>query len=530
MDMRRIILFSLLLFSALVSAQDKVDTLVLSQIREEGMNHSHAMELISWLCDVHGQRLNWSPEFHRAADWAAEKLNAFGLQNVHFERWAPVGKGWTLKKFSLQAVSPLSYPLEAYPKAWSPGTRGAVSGHVIYLTSKNDSELVTYKNKLKGAFVLLQPASVLHPHFKPDATRDSDSTLLSLANSGATPIRRRGAPADSGEMQKYLRDAQFSTKKMSFCIEEGAAAILEPSQTDDGTLRAMGATVPFVPKPGEAFGTRPNAYDANAPKILPQIVLTPEQYNRFIRVLQKGTEIELEMNLEVAVTDADSGKNIIGEIPGSDLKDQVVLIGGHFDSWHSGTGATDNGTGTVVAMEAMRILKALNLHPRRTIKIGLWGGEEQGLLGSRAYVKQHLGESDPVSGETKKLPEFEKFSVYFNDDNGAGRFRGIYLQGNEVSRPIFRSWFSAFGDAGAQTLSLQSTGSTDHQSFDRVGVPAFQFIQDPLDYFQRTWHTNMDVVDRVQEDDLKQAATLMAFFAYQAAMRDDMFPRKPSSK
>jgi Zn-dependent M28 family amino/carboxypeptidase len=299
-------------------------------------------------------------------------------------------------------------------------------------------------------------------------------------------------------------------------------------------LYVQGATVPQAPKdPVEYFSNRINPYDANAPAFLPQITVSAEQYNRLVRTIQKGVSVKAEMRLDVETTKADSSFNIIAEIPGTDLKNETVLIGAHFDTWHSGTGATDNGSGDAVCFEALRIIKKLGLQPRRTIRICLWGGEEEGLLGSRAYVKKHYAERQDTSkqqgisasGPVIFKPEASSFSVYFNNDHGGGRVRGMYMQGNEATRSIFRSWLAAYGDITAQTLTIGITGGTDHLSFDGVGLPGFQFIQDPMDYSLRTRHSNMDVYDRLVEDDMKQAATMMALFAYNAAMRDQQFPR-----
>jgi hypothetical protein len=276
---------------------------------------------------------------------------------------------------------------------------------------------------------------------------------------------------------------------------------------------------------------RINPYDENAPKIPVQIVVAAEHYNRIVRMIQKGSSVKLAIHLEAEFYKDQPGMNIVGEIPGSDLKDEVVMIGGHFDSWHGATGATDNGTGSASCIEAMRILTSLGVKPRRTIRIALWGGEEEGLLGSKEYVAGHFGERDTAQGSTlgqiKRKPEYEKLYVYFNNDNGTGRVRGVYMQGNEATRPIFRAWLGPFADMDASTLTIENTGGTDHLSFDAIGLPGFQFLQDNIDYETRTHHSNMDVFDRVQENDLKQASVIMAAFAYDAAMRDGSFPRKP---
>jgi carboxypeptidase Q len=515
-------------------AQEKVDTAAVSAIKNEAMEHSQVMEILSYLSDVYGPRLTWSPEYKQAAEWASSKLREWGLQDIHYEGWTPMGKGWTLKGFSAEVIEPRAFPLIAYPKAWSPGVKGTVRGEAVYLKAKTEEDLQKYKGKLKNAFVLVDDPRPLQPHFKPDATRLTDSALVKLADAG--PQRGPMFRADSAMIQRFIKQMQFSAQKLEFCQKEGAAVLFSNSPGDDGTIYVSAASVPAAPKSlADLFSDRTSPYSAEAPKILPQVVISAEQYNRMVRMIEKGEKPKIAMHLEVAFTKPDSGFNIIAEIPGTDLKDEVVMIGGHFDSWHSGTGATDNGSGSAVSMEAVRILQKLGLKPRRTIRIGLWGGEEEGLDGSRAYVERHFAERSGNfitqmmggGGAVKTKPGYEKFSVYFNNDNGTGKARGVYLQGNEAARPIFREWLSAYNDPTAQTLTLSNTGGTDHLSFDGVGLPGFQFIQDPIDYGTRTHHSNMDVWDRAQENDLKQAAAIMAVFAYNAAMRPELFPRKP---
>ncbi len=519
-------------------SMEPLDTAAIAQIKADGFEHSHAMELLHTLSDVYGPRLNWSPEYRDAAEWAMKTLRAWGVENVHTENIGPVGRGWTLKRFTAQVLEPRAFPLIAWPKAWSPSTRGTVRGDVIYLDAKTDADLEKYHGKLKNAIVLAVEPIEIHPHFTADAERLSDADLMKLANAGPPmPRQRRGRYADTSFFRRYRERALFNAKKAEFCMKEGAAVILDAGRGDDGTLGVAQATVPQPPPaPGERMGARVNAYDPDAPKILPQITLAAEHYNRLVRMLQAGEHVRMEIDLGVEFTEADSSFNVIGEIPGTDLKDEVVLIGGHFDSWQAATGGTDNATGVTTVMETARILKTLGIRPRRTIRFALWGGEEQGLYGSRGYVSRHLAEREGTAGAMmfgapagpiRKLPEYDRFSVYLNYDNGAGRVRGIYLQGNEAARTIFRAWFTQFGDSLAQTISLSNTGGTDHQSFDAVGLPGFQFIQDPLDYDVRTHHTNMDFSDRVPEEDLKQSCVVMAVFAYNAAMRDAMFPRKP---
>ncbi|OGU25023.1 MAG: hypothetical protein A2X66_03755 [Ignavibacteria bacterium GWA2_54_16] len=527
-------LFALLAVSAIAQNNPVfVDTTAVSAIRDEALKQSQVMQTLSYLTDVYGPRLTWSPEYKEAAQWTSTKLKEWGLQNVHFENWAPLGKGWTLKKFSAQAVSPKAFPLIAYPKAWSPGTNGTVRGQVVRLSAGSETELNEYKGKLKGAIVFADPPRPLRARFTADATRLTDSVLVKYANASAP--RMAGMP-DSTQIMYYVKMMQFGAQKLAFCQKEGAAVLVSNASGDDGTVFTAEASSGHAPQGlSDLFSPTTSAYGENAPKIIPQISVAAEDYNRVVRMIDKGQKVMVEVTLEVAMTKADSAFNIVAEIPGTDLKDEVVMIGAHFDSWHTGTGATDNATGSAVCLEAVRIIQKLGLIPRRTIRIGLWGGEEQGLLGSRAYVAKHFGEQEGDflsammgrGGPIKKKEGFEKLSVYFNNDNGTGKVRGVYMQGNEATRPYFRAWLNAYNDPTAQTLTLSNTSGTDHLSFDGVGLPGFQFIQDPIDYNTRTHHSNMDVYDRAQEGDLKQASAIMAAFAYNAAMMPERFPRKP---
>ena len=516
-----------LLLPAIATAQktEAVDTAIVSKIKKEGMDNSKVMDILSMLTDVHGPRLTNSPGYKRAADYAKATMESWGVQNVHFDTWDETfGTGWQLKKFSLQNLTPVYSPVIAYPKAWTPGIKGPVQAEAVYLEIKTEDDLNKYKGKLKGKIVLFSLPTPVKPGFVPDATRFNDSTLLLMANSGPTEALtgRRFQGAAEPQRLSYL--------KWDLIQKEGALAVLEASsiaRLEDGTLTVSAATVPYpasVPN-----DQRKRAYSADVPKLLPQVVVAAEHYNRMVRQIQKGQVVKLELVLETEFTPAAPGMNVIGEIPGTDLKDEVVMIGAHLDSWHSGTGTTDNASGSAVMMEAMRILKSLGVTPRRTIRIGLWGGEEQGLLGSRNYVKRILGErldkSFPYDSIQLK-PAAKKFSAYFNMDNGTGKFRGVYMQGNENVRPVFRAWLKPFEKMGASTLTLRTTGGTDHLSFDAIGLPGFQFIQDPIEYSTRTHHTSMDVYDKAIEADLKHNAVMMAAFAWMAANRDGLVPRK----
>ncbi len=551
------------------------------------------MATLSYLTDVIGPRLTASPNMKRANEWTKEKLTSWGLENAHLEKWGTFGKGWTLKRFSIQVVEPQCIPLIAFPKAWSPGVSGPVVGEVVDLDAiKTEAELDKLKGKLKGSFVMVSPPAAVEAHFEALGSRLTDKELLELANAPDAATRRQrptrtpaatpatpptgpvaanapavpaagptpdsAAPAQPpfggrGAMTPEMRARmQLQRKKMTFAMEEGATAVLEVSNNGDGgTLFVAQATIPTAPLPEPGAAPNPaarriSAWDKDAPKFLPQITIAKEHYNRLIRMIRQGETPKIALDLAVETQDDVDTFNTIAEIPGTDLKDEVVMLGGHMDSWHSGTGATDNGAGVSVGMEAVRILKALDLKPRRTIRIGLWSGEEQGLYGSAGYVKEHFGQrgdgtrggggggggggfggGGPQAKVTTK-PEYDKFAGYFNLDNGTGKVRGIYLQGNEAARAVFRPWLTPFKEMGASTITIANTGGTDHLSFDAIGLPGFQFIQDVVEYDSRTHHSNQDVYDRIQADDMKQAAAIMAAFVYQTAMRDQKLPRKPT--
>lgn len=482
-------------------------------IRKHGMDNSQVMELAGWICDVYGPRLTGSPMLDKATEWAEKELTAWGMKNVHQDEWGPFGRGWEMKHFEMHAVAPNYFPIIAYPKAWSPSTNGTVEGEAIYLDAATEEELATYKGKLKGKFVLVDTIRVLKEWFKPLASRMDSEDLLEKANAGMPTPRggyRRG-PSSGREFLKKLRNMLH---------DEQPLAVLDRSYKGDlGTV--------FVSRARAKEG---RAQDVDA-EVLPQATLSVEHYNRIFRLLKKGIPVTLSMNLKAEYTNPDGMEhNIIAEIPGTDLTDEVVIFGAHFDSWHSGTGATDNGAGSAVMMEAARILletiKESGVQPRRTLRLALWTGEEQGLLGSRAYVKKQFTNTDDDNNILSLKPSQEKISAYYNMDNGTGKIRGVYMQGNPAVAPIFRPWLDEFEDLEASTLTLSNTGGTDHQAFDYVGIPGFQFIQDPVAYWSRTHHSNMDVLDHLIEDDLKQSATIIAAFVWHTSQRDEMIPRK----
>jgi carboxypeptidase Q len=521
--------------------QEKVDLDAINKIKEEGLKRSQLMEILSYLTDVQGGRLTNSPNIRAAQQWAKQKLAEWGLQNAHLEAWQ-FGRGWSLENFSAGVIKPYYVPLIAYPKAWSASTNGALRGKPVLFDAKTPADLDQYKGKLKGAIVLLSPIREVKAHFEALATREPDEGLLKLAN--AEPPAPGGGGRFFNLTAEQRAERELQNKKWEMIYTEGAALVLEPSRGDGGTVFVQGANLAY---PADVpADKRKNIRDKDAPFVIPQVVVAVEHYNRIIRMISKSAPVELEINITAKYYDQDlMSHNVVAEIPGTDLKDEVVMLGAHFDSWHAGTGATDNGAGSAVCMEVVRILQSLGLKPRRTIRIGLWSGEEQGLLGSRAYVAEHFGKRlgpDPRFGEPQPSgtpatpstpPQFElkpdhaKVAGYFNLDNGTGKIRGVFLQGNDAVRPIFRAWLAPFKDMGASTLTLSNTGGTDHLAFDGVGLPGFQFIQDEIEYDTRTHHSNMDVYDRIQEDDMKQAAVIMAAFVYNTAMRDQKLPRKP---
>lgn len=513
------------------ASSSSVDPAVIARIRDEGLNRSQVMKTLSYLTDVIGPRLTASPALKRANEWTRDTMAGWGMQNAHLEAWGPFGRGWTLKRFSAQVVAPQTFPLIAYPKAWSPGTpRGqSVIGPVVYLDADDEAGLEKWRGKLRGAIVLTAPMRELKARFEPLATRRTDAELTELANAEAGAGRRPGAAGRLNGLSALppaqQRALTFPGIRAEFLRKEGAAVLVDPSRAGDGgTLFVQSASVYNAPNtPREK---RASAWDKNPPATLPQIVMANEHYNRLVRMIQQGETPRMAVDLDVAFSENDNNMafNTVAEIPGTDKKDEIVMLGGHMDSWHGGTGATDNGAGVAVAMEAARILRALNLAPRRTIRVALWSGEEQGLFGSRAYVAQHFG---TMQNDTLKPgPEYDKLSAYFNLDNGTGKIRGVYLQGNEAAAPLFKDWLAPFAGLGATTLTRRGTGGTDHLSFDGIGLPGFQFIQDTIEYDTRTHHSNMDVFDRIQADDLKQAATILAAFVYQTAMQEEKFPRK----
>ncbi len=514
----------------------------IDKIKDEGMNRSQVMNTLSYLTDVIGGRLTNSPSMKRANEWTRDTMAKWGMQNAQLVAWGPFGRGWSLKRFSAQISSPQSFPLIAYPKAWSPGLKQVTTADVVYLEAETDADMEKYKGQLKGKIVLISGMRELKADFEGMGVRHDADSLLALANAENPLLVQRPAQQQPNQDQinRFMQRFVQAAKKMNFLMKEGAAMLVDNSNVGSGgTLFVSGASVaqeiPANLTPQELFGStrrlQPYSKEAEA-KMIPQMTMATEDYNRLVRMIKLGEKVQMTVDLQVQYHDEDlMGYNTIAEIPGTDLKDEIVMLGGHLDSWHSSTGATDNAAGCAVAMEAARILIASGLKPRRTIRVALWSGEEQGLNGSREYVKQVFGEMKPATtqgqpGEIVKTANYDKLSAYYNLDNGTGKIRGVYLQGNSAVAPIFRKWLMPFADMGASTLTLANTGGTDHLSFDRIGLPGFQFIQDEIEYDARTHHSNQDNYDRLQSDDMKQASVIMAAFVYQTAMMDGKIPRK----
>jgi carboxypeptidase Q len=506
--------------------KEKIDLETITRIRYEGFHNSKVMDYATGLMDSIGERLTGSPNVKRANEWTRDQLTAAGLSNSHLEAWGPFGRGWANQYVNARMTSPDIVPLLVYAKAWTPGTNGVVSGKCIRVIIEDKKDFDKYKGKLAGMIVILGADPEVKPITELPYKRYSDDDLSKLADYQIPPDR-------SGfNMATYAKRLQFIKDLNQFFADEKVLAVVDRYR---GT--AGGGTV-FVQSGG--------SYKPGETTTVPQLVMAIEHWSRIARLLQQKKDVSLELNVSNTFYDDDPMQyDTVAEIPGTDKKEEVVMLGAHLDSWHAGTGATDNGAGTIVMMEAVRILKALDVHPRRTIRIGLWTGEEEGLLGSQGYVEHHFGSRPPMddpqmkgmptllrreAGEVTVKPEQARVSAYFNVDNGTGKIRGIYLQENEAVAPLFEEWMKPFHDLGMTTLTMRNTGGTDHLSFDAVGIPGFQFIQDPIEYETRTHHSNMDVYDRLQPDDLKQMAVIIAGFVYDAAMRDQMLPRKPIEK
>ncbi len=498
-------------------AEEKVDLYTMHRIRAEERDNSKLMDTLFYLTDLNGPRLTNSPNYFAAANWVVSRLKEYGI-TAKEEKWGPFGRSWQLKKFYAAMVDPQYQPLIGFPLAWTAGTNGPVTAEVVFAPIYTDADMEKWKGKLKGKVVMTAQPRAVQLSTKPLATRWTEAELAQEETApdetGPDGQRMQAYRARLPQAWQSLSREQITAirKKISaFLLEEGVSGVLSFGFSGDS---------------GTVFGAQDGSREPNDPLPPPNICITPEHYNRIHRLVSHNIPVKLDFEVQSEILEAKDSVNVIGEIPGGSKKDEIVMLGAHLDSWQGGTGATDNAAGSAVMIEALRILRVLDLKMDRTVRLALWGGEEEGLLGSKAYVKEHFGDPQTM----KVTEEHARLSGYFNVDNGSGKIRGVYLQGNDMMRPVFEEWFGPFKDMGAGAISIRPTGGTDHLSFDAVGLPGFQFIQDELEYSSRTHHSNMDVYDHVSEADLRQAATIVAAFVYNTANRPGMLPRKPLPK
>jgi carboxypeptidase Q len=511
MTRTRLTLGLVLAASISLAAQEPVNDTVVAQIKSEAFQRSAVMDTLGWLSDVHGPRLTGSPGLRAAAEWARDQLTKWGTVNAALEPNGTTSRGWSIDRFSIEMTAPQYMRITGYPRAWSPGLAAPLSGTPVVVDVKSKEDFEKYRGKLRGAIVMNGRPEPRDIGFQPEARRLTDEELKKQEGqidpaSSAFPEAPKSFWDEEDEFVKALAK---QTEVYEFFAKEGIAALVTPSSISED-VRTDGF------------------YDHVWHPAYPGFVISREHYGRLVRMLDRKQAVKISLTLAVRITDRIDGFNVVAEIPGTDpaLRSEVVMLGGHLDSWHSGTGATDNGAGCAVALEAVRILKAIGAQPRRTIRVALWTGEEQDYFGSLGYVERHFGDLKTVALK----PEHAKLAGYFNLDNGSGRIRGVNLQGNEAVRPIFEAWLRPFNYLGATTLTTLNTGGTDHMPFDAIGLPGFQFIQDPLNYASKVHHSNLDLYEEAIPDDLKQASAIMASFVYHAAMRDTMLPRKPLPK
>ena len=526
-----------------INAADDSNLEVINRIKTEAFDHSKVMDHLAVLTDRYGPRLTASPEFQQAADWAMSRLKEYGLANVHAEKWGPFGRSWSLQSYTLEMITPRYSHLVGAPLAWSGPTQGAITGDVIFapvIPAGNRFDLkavkealekyeADWKGKLRGKIVLISEATEPKPTTRPLFRRYTDAELSEIAQApepmpklAIASIDEMKVPRAEEDAYKYF--ASLPTALVDQFYEARTGLLTEQAKffRDEGVLAVIRADARA--HNGLLFAEAAGSHESKDPLAPPTFVVTEEQYSRMVRLLEKKQPVSVHLDLQAKASDQDvDGLNLIGEIPGQKGPDEIVMIGAHFDSWHTGTGATDNAAGSAVMIEVMRILKTLNLKMNRTVRIGLWSGEEQGLYGSKAYVKTHF--ADPKTMQPKS--EYAKFDAYLNLDNGSGKIRGIYLERNDAARPLFEALLRPFHDLGATTVTLKHTGGTDHLSFDEVGLPGFQFIQDPLDYGTVTHHSDMDTYTHLVPEDLMQASAIIATLAYDLANREQFVPHKP---
>jgi carboxypeptidase Q len=484
---------------------DAADLDAVARIKEEGLQRSQVMDTLWHLTDVHGPRLTNSPGMRAAATWAVGRLRDWGVASVREEPFR-FGRGWSNEKLTANVLAPRPFPLVAAPRAWTPGTSGPITADVVVTVIRTEGDFAAWTGKLAGKVVANQPLANVQLLTAPLARRFTEQELTDLQSQPVNPGRGRGARGGGPG-----NAAQFIERLNEFFAREGVVATLEP-----GSGRNDRSNILVHNAPARYYSDKP-------PMLTPQLIVASEQYNRILRLVDGKVPVQVEVNVQNRFTDTLDSFNIVAELPGTDKAAEVVMLGAHFDSWHSATGATDNAAGSAAMMEALRILKTAGLRLRRTVRLALWTGEEQGRLGSLAYVKEHFADRDTMTLKA----EHGRVSAYFNMDNGGGAIRGVYLEGNEAIRPVFAAWMEPLRSLGVTTLAIRGTGNTDHASLDAIGIPAFQFVQDPLEYASTTHHSNNDVYDRVQPEDMMKNAVTIATFVYHAAVREELLPRKP---
>ena len=499
---------AILVVPSFTAAQEPVYWDVVDDIRTEGFDNSQVMESAGYLADVIGPRFTGSPNMRQAQEWAMARMTEVGLSGVEREAWGDETVGWEIQRVSVHMTAPDYQMVIAYPLALTPGTGGPVVTNAVIATIQTPEDLDQYRGRLDGAVVLSTPPMPMGPRFVQDAFRHDEESLGVFETEGVDLLIRRHARGQL-EQSTFRREGISAAEVEAFYKSEGVAVVLAASIGSDGTVYATGHA-----------STRSDRTRAGVENALPTLAVATEHYNRIYRILERGLPVTMDVEVRIGFDESDpAGYNVIAEIPGTDLADEVVMIGAHLDSWHTGTGATDNASGVSVVLEAMRILKVIGARPRRTIRVALWSQEEMGLVGSRGYIRHRFGEDGVYT------PDHDKFSVYFNMDNGTGQFRGVHTQGNVQATPILKAWMTPFQDLKVETISQFSNRGTDHLAFNQVGLPGFQFVQDRIDYRARTHHFNMDVYDKLLPHDLMINSVVMASFAYHAAMREGTFPR-----
>ncbi len=514
--------FSALTLSAQTSAP--LDPATIARVREEATVRSKAYDHVWWLSEVYGPRVTGTPAFAQASDWAMTRFRAWGLANVHQERWA-FGQGWTIERFSAAMTAPQPAVLIGVPRNFSPSTAGPVASDVVHVKATSEAELAAYRGTLRGKIVIMQPVRAVRMLEGPVILRMDDGPWWTEAATPQEQLPQVQPPAGAAEAARARQ--QFAQALQRFLVDEGVGVLLE--RGSDGDTAAGGSDLTWrtqMTDGGTIFPTSGGSRDPKVPRQVPSATLAVEHYNRLVRLIERGVPVKMEVDIRTAFHPEGAepnGINTIAEIPGTDLAHEVVIMGAHMDGVPYATGATDNATGTAAMMDAVRAIQALGLKPRRTIRVALWGGEEQGLLGSRAYVAAHYWDADA----RRPKPEHASVAAYFNLDNGTGRIRGMWGQANKGALPILEKWGEPLKALGWKMASPRSVGATDHAAFDQAGLPGFQFIQERLEYNSRSHHSNMDTFDRVQKADVEQQGTVAAVFAWQAANWPEKLPRKP---